>query len=60
MDWHTKCARQCLEVYNDDPRIPLDVRLKAQKAASHHGASIAGLDGLYRKKYLEWYGLNNI
>lgn len=41
--WHDKQAASCREIANDSPRIDAPTRAKAAVAATHHGASAAGL-----------------
>lgn len=41
--WHDKQAAACRDIANDEPRIDAAIRTKAAQAATHHGASAAGL-----------------
>ena len=41
--WHDKQAAMCRAVAEDEPRIEAAIREKARAAATHHGASAAGL-----------------
>ena len=41
--WHDKQKKACCEIANDAPRIDAPTRAKAAVAATHHGASAAGL-----------------
>lgn len=41
--WHDKQAAACRGIAKDDPRIDAAIRTKAAQAATHHGASAAGL-----------------
>lgn len=41
--WHDKQAATCGEIAKDDPRTGADIRERARQAATHHGASAAGL-----------------
>ncbi|WP_093001585.1 hypothetical protein [Rhizobium sp. NFR07] len=42
-EWHDKQAAACGEIAKDEPRTGADIRAKAAVAATHHGASAAGL-----------------
>ena len=41
--WHDKQAEACRDIANDEPRIDATIRDRAAQAATHHGASAAGL-----------------
>ncbi|RWX22161.1 hypothetical protein EHH54_39400 [Rhizobium leguminosarum] len=41
--WHDKQAEMCRAIAADEPRIGAEIRAKAAEAATHHGASAAGL-----------------
>lgn len=41
--WHDKQASMCLAISKDEPRIDAATRSRAAQAATHHGASAAGL-----------------
>lgn len=42
-EWHDKQAASCDAIARDEPRIGADIRERARQAATHHGASAAGL-----------------
>ncbi len=42
-EWHDKQQASCLDIANDEPRIGAATRERAKVAATHHGASSAGL-----------------
>ncbi len=42
-EWHDSQAATCSEIAKDEPRLGADIRAKAEVAATHHGASAAGL-----------------
>jgi hypothetical protein len=41
--WHDKQAEGCDEMANDEPRLGLEIRLRAATNAIHHLGSAAGL-----------------